>query len=445
MDSITVKNFRCFGEEQTVPLAPLTLLVGENSTGKTSFLALIQELAWVGYGEVPPNFKRAPYDLGSFGEILHDPGDMSSRLESFEAGFTRNLDGGSGNHSDDNGRTIEFRARFENRQGVPFPVRRRLGDGTNWIEHSIGAEQQKDVIQSKAGDKTVDATVSGPRPGFGDDLLPLSFAARIAGHASVHTDDENGEENSEVEEILRRLVLDDFGQVSETRPPFASAPVRSRPSRTYDPADVFRDSEGEHTPTYLARMSMLGGVEWEKLQNRLIDSGRKSGLFDDLKIERFGDSEGSPFQIHVRKLGSGRDGQFRNLVDMGYGISQSLPILTELLRDDSPNAFLLQQPEVHLHPSAQAALGTLFCNVASSGKQIIVETHSEYIVDRIRMEIRDQKTDLQPEDVSVLYFERGENDVRIHPIRFDEMGNVMNAPDGYGKFFMDEVNRSLGI
>ena len=76
--------------------------------------------------------------------------------------------------------------------------------------------------------------------------------------------------------------------------------------------------------------------------------------------------------------------------------------------------FLLQQPEVHLHPRAQAALGSLFCNLAASGKQIIVETHSDYVLDRVYMDIRDSKTDLEADDVSILYFERDELDVNIH-------------------------------
>ena len=61
--------------------------------------------------------------------------------------------------------------------------------------------------------------------------------------------------------------------------------------------------------------------------------------------------------------------------------------------------FLLQQPEVHLHPSAQAALGSLFCQVAAAGKQLIVETHSDHVIDRIRMDVRDGTSALKHEDV----------------------------------------------
>ena len=130
---------------------------------------------------------------------------------------------------------------------------------------------------------------------------------------------------------------------------------------------------------------------------------------------------------------------------MGYGVSQALPLLTALLRADGPELFLLQQPEVHLHPRAQAALGSLFCDIAAPGRQLIVETHSDYLIDRVRMDLRDGKTSLKPEDVSILYFEPGDLSVKIHSIRHDAMGNVLDAPPSYGRFFMDEVSRSIGI
>ena len=61
------------------------------------------------------------------------------------------------------------------------------------------------------------------------------------------------------------------------------------------------------------------------------------------------------------------------------------------------------------------------------------------------MDIRDRQTDLKPSDVSILFFERSDLDVRIHSLRFDEQGNVLGAPDGYGQFFMDEARRSIGL
>ena len=87
MNQITVENFRCFRGEQHVRLAPLTLLVGENSTGKTSFLALIRALWDAAYRRETPDFKEAPYDLGSFDEIAHYRGGRAGRANEFRAGF----------------------------------------------------------------------------------------------------------------------------------------------------------------------------------------------------------------------------------------------------------------------------------------------------------------------------------------------------------------------
>ena len=73
-----------------------------------------------------------------------------------------------------------------------------------------------------------------------------------------------------------------------------------------------------------------------------------------------------------------------------------------------------------------------------------METHSDHLINRIRMDIRDGKGPLSPEQVSILYFERGELEVCIHSLRIDNAGNVLNAPASYGRFFMEETERSLG-
>ena len=108
--------------------------------------------------------------------------------------------------------------------------------------------------------------------------------------------------------------------------------------------------------------------EWRDMKSDLEKFGHKSGLFDD--DVREGDLAGTSSSPSSWRYASGvrrRKGARRNLIDVGYGVSQILPLLVELLEPARIRAtmFLLQQPEVHLHPSAQAELGSLFC--ASAG------------------------------------------------------------------------------
>ena len=101
---------------------------------------------------------------------------------------------------------------------------------------------------------------------------------------------------------------------------------------------------------------------------------------------------------------------------------------------------------MHLHPSAAAASGTLLCEIAADkqhDRRLVVETHSDFIIDRVRMAARDNTAGLEPEDIAILYFERCGPAVRIHTMGVDEMGNLLNAPASYRKFFLEESRRFL--
>ena len=135
MDQITLKDYRCFHEEQTARLAPLTLLVGENSTGKTSFLAMIRALWDAAYRVGVPDFKEEPYDLGSFDEIAHHRGSRGGRADTFEAGFRdivpRQL---RNKHLLMEGEPYRFEVAFGKRGTTPVPVRRLQSMDNIWID-----------------------------------------------------------------------------------------------------------------------------------------------------------------------------------------------------------------------------------------------------------------------------------------------------------------------
>ena len=129
MDEIRLKNFRCFRDEQRARLAPLTLLVGENSTGKSSFMAMVRALWDVAHRRTP-GFKEAPYDLGSFDEMVHYRKGKGGRSTSFEAGFDE-ISRLPGNQ------LFHFDAVFSRSGTVAAPARRRLASGGVWIEERL--------------------------------------------------------------------------------------------------------------------------------------------------------------------------------------------------------------------------------------------------------------------------------------------------------------------
>ena len=472
---LRLKNFRCFREAQTARLAPLTLLVGENSTGKTSFLAAVQAVWDAAHGSGTPDFRKAPFDLGSFLEIVHSRGGRASVADSFAIG-SRELGPEE--------RRFDFDVTFGSRRAAPAPAARAWRDGAVSIEYRLlakgedpGEDPWKDppqeyVFKSPEGSWRYGIESLRQTPMYTGFFTILRIAATGDDPSRYMTEWDRVEEmetgkkfklvTSSLTDYLKPLsgtaakqpsrkdlvafsiLADQFMHARPQEPPFASAPVHPIPRRTYDPVKVEADPWGTDVPSRFASLQFQDKAGWAAMKERLDAFGRESGLFDDFTVKQLTSVEGGPFQLQVRKFGkNGRKGPKRNLMDVGFGISQVLPVLAALFRADGPPMFLLQQPELHLHPSAQAALGSLFCRTAEAGRQIIVETHSDYIMNRIRLDVRDRRTKLRPEDVTVLYFERDDLDIRIHPIGFDEDGNVQDAPPNYRRFFTDELNRSL--
>lgn len=373
MDRVFFEGIRCFASRQEVPLAPLTLLVGENSTGKSTVLALIR-LAWDLAGGKDADtfdFNEEPFLLGAFDQIACD---QLTHRESFMIGM-EDAEGSA------TGQFVSWR-------GQPSLH--------SWVlETPQGRWQQSFDSEGKPTDRKMD---------------PSKEFSRTAS---------------------RWLLL------HARQRPYAIAPIRTRPRRTYDPIKGAVSPEGDHVPLSLATLARSS--DWKALTAALESFGRHSGLFTGVDVRQLGASESDPFQIQIH-IG----GKPRNLMDVGYGVSQVLPIIVDCLRGENGSIFLLQQPEVHLHPRAQAEFSSFLAVLAKQqNKRFVIETHSDYLVDRIRMDIRDKKG-ITPEDVALLYFERKNGEATIHRLELDEQGNIVNAPPGYRSFFLEEERRFLG-
>ena len=443
MNLVRLENFRCFRARQSARLAPLTLLVGENSTGKTSFMALLRALWEAAYLGAAPGFKEAPYDLGSFDEIAHFRGGRGGRAHEFTAGFevaaSRRRKA-----EEPNGSFHRFEFTFGRKGTAPAPTRWLFGLEKFEITIHVAADGPWEVrYQTPRGEWSWQAPA-----GLGARLANRFFLPSVLHSLLLESDDltpvgDTPKFTAGDWDGLRQ-ILEHF-DLFPGEEPFASAPVRSKPRRTYDPSRPARDPEGETIPMYLSTAFFEHKRSWNTLKAALENFGREAGLFDEIAVKPLGKRGSEPFQVHVRKFAPQAKGPLRNLIDVGYGVSQVLPVITELFRDDATPMFLLQQPEVHLHPSAQAALGSLFCQIAGSRRQLVIETHSDHLLDRVRMDVRDGKGKLKPDDVSILFFERGNLDVRIHSLRLDQEGNVLDTPPVYRRFFMNETRRSLGL
>jgi len=125
--------------------------------------------------------------------------------------------------------------------------------------------------------------------------------------------------------------------------------------------------------------------------------------------------------------------------NVGFGLTYVLPILTAILSSAPGALLLIENPEAHLHPKGQSRMGELLARAASCGIQIIVETHSDHILNGIRLAVRNRK--LASSDVQIHFFQRGEHDgvIDVSTLRVDRNGSIDEWPDG----FFDQSERDL--
>ena len=436
---LKIKDVRCFAGEQIFEIRPLTFLIGRNSTGKTTVMSCLSAIYnFIGQGGYRyPNFNEDPYSMGSFMDIIskYKRKNKTNTHTNFEIGIIcDNLN-------------IKYNFWFKEKDEGSEPViNQAIIDFDNILftcEEKAGKciyifkDKKTDKVLWKAS-LTLDKEPSlvhyiidpyVPR-GLPDDSRNLAVKQQ------------NEIRAFKILKLLRSCTKKLF-----TDKMFSSAPVRSKPQRTYNPIEEYPSPEGYEIPILLLNLKRNTSI-WKQIHKNLIDFGKTSGLFSNIKIKKFGKTRGDPFQLQFQI-----EGVESNIIDTGYGLSQVLPLLVRLFTSDikrqryeraKRTRFLLQQPEVHLHPSAQAELASLFVkSVAKTKNSFLIETHSDYMLDRTRIEIR--KGNISPNDVSFIYLESVKDGVKAHNMSIDQNGNLIDKPDGYRKFFIKETNRFLGF
>jgi hypothetical protein len=435
-----IDNYRGFCKT-TVPLADVNFMVGENSTGKTSLLGLLRILS------SPSLFMGPGFGVGDevqFGHFNEVVSAHASDRSYFTIGLVEELAPPA-----KRGPSVLSRIllTYKNASGIPTLSRLTFSAGNN----KIGLHIKGDVITFKS------TSFNGASPA--EDVTSL-FERWSEDHATESSHWTKLEIPKGVPSridpfpiyVLMHWAVDQSN--IKHSPDFSFrfagfsnslvwiAPIRTKPRRTYDEPNTTYSSEGSHTPYVIRRM--LGSSHEAKVFKGFMDRvGSASGLFQSIDIKRFGNSDDAPFEVDAVL-----DDKALNLSWLGYGVSQSLPIFVELLDRPRNTWFAIQQPEVHLHPRAQATLGDVFFEMAlRDAKRFVIETHSDFTIDRFRMNYRRKHTKQSRLPQSqVLFFQRENARNTVTPLPIGPHGELPpDQPKGYRDFFIKEELQLLDV
>lgn len=213
-------------------------------------------------------------------------------------------------------------------------------------------------------------------------------------------------------------------------------PLRQDPQVVYKTAPAamagFIGTKGEYTAavlhTFRGRQvpgfDEHGEPELEPLSEAVSRWARRLEIADEVQttdLARLG------IQISVRR---GSIGPI-DITGVGVGVSQLLPVIVMCLTAEPGSLILLEQPELHLHPALQQRLADFLLACARSGRQLIVETHSEYLVSRLRRRIAEDDTDELVRNVALYFVEQVDDRSRFRRVPVNEYGAVEEWPTGF--------------
>lgn len=434
MDSIYINNFRGFSKT-VVPIRSVNFFVGENSTGKTSLLALIELLSraefWFNL-----DFNAGNYEFGGYRDIISA---LSGERSEFQIGLYKY-------DQKDPEDSVCYLLHF-----------REAKDGTPRLARFSQLHQNYNATL-RVSNKQLAVRVSYETPSFSHSLSPHNYfeflqeeATRRTSGYKVYSSDKELFMLSPITSfpaILRDLTKHDNVKIKPKSFPFplltrsfaSMAPIRTTPKRTYDGYTKHFSPEGEHTPYVIRKRLPRGKKASNAFKLALETFGQDSGLFQTVGVTRFGKDSAAPFELTVT-LGT----KPLRVNSVGYGVSQVLPVVVELLTHGKNSTLSIQQPEVHLHPKAQAALGDILFHAATDESHtLFVETHSDYLLDRFRLSMQDHK---HPNGFAqVCFFERTEDGNHIYPMVIDSSGEYPDdQPPGFRSFFLAEQKRIIGV
>lgn len=193
---------------------------------------------------------------------------------------------------------------------------------------------------------------------------------------------------------------------------------------------LFGNEKIDYVPsTFVGKPTLVPTLKSATLYEAMIDWLQYLGVADDVKA---GDEGKFGHTLQIRAPGVAK---LHDLTNVGVGVSQVIPIVIQALLSEGQSLLIFEQPELHLHPRVQARLGDFFLAMSLQGKQCIVETHSEYLIDRVRRRIAESSEADLKNKVEIYFLERGTQGTDCRRVEISEYGAIVDWP----KDFFDQT------
>lgn len=430
IERFSVQNFLSYHDEMPIELSKLNVFVGTNSSGKSTVLhalALLSETAGDSSDYTSLLFAGNGLNLGTFRDAVH--ANDTAQSISFEIAISKDMQrlAAAGRVSID---LVPDRYRLFFREDPQ--------SGSPYISaiSAYTAEGRRCFTMQGHATKTTPGMQKADFPQF--DKRPAGVVPRIRHFLPYFqlpdavTGPRNAKRVAPFAAVNR--LSDAIGDLFERA--VYIGPSRSSLDVVYFPVGRYPtklDSTGSNAVPLI-----LGTVRQKRERARFAKTlqhwlGDRFGLVSKSNLR--GVEEGLGFRFE------GEDPLMQATVllsNTGYGVSQVLPIVVQLALGN-PCLLLIEQPEIHLHPRAQAELANLLVTFAERGYQLVVETHSEHLILRLRSLMAQKKTSLSPSDVCFFHVEKTEAGSIVNRVELEASGGLKGWPRNFFSASSDDL------
>jgi predicted ATPase len=431
---IGLDNFKAFKKLDSINIAPLTVVMGKNSSGKSSILhslLLLKQTAESRNRDVALALDGKYLRYSNLSEIVYGLPESEDAKLSFNIEISMDkvympIQIGIKNQSED-GKTFH--------PVIDFLKYKSSSDHVLDL-NNLGNEKVKKNPHLKLNPFLKDH--------FGDSVARVSFDKFFPEFMSFDLSLPGKKKNTvalsrvnkvpfgfvfshgECFEVLRRS-LENLRYLS---------PLRATPQRAYIhySDDAFELNEDGSNSAHILWAKSQQSVSWCGRTLKLTDAVNECiqcvGLQQKIKPSRTGQIT---YQINVDIPTLGKD---VTVADVGFGYSQIIPIVLTGLLNGEENLMMIEQPEIHLHPSSCANLADLFLGFIQDKRRFIIETHSQDFINRLRLRVIEDPT--LKDKINIVFIDESiEGHATARQFQIDENGSFPEWPNG----FIDESEK----
>ncbi len=441
LTELRIQNFKGWKDTGAIKLAPITLFFGANSSGKSSigqFLMLLKQTVDISDRKTVlySGDKNSAVQLGSFRDMIYGH-DIENKIIF--------------NYKWDVPESLKFKDSIAKKDYTANKISFAATLGTETNNQKLRVDQFEyqlidDIssilkIEMKNEDKTKYRVYAKPYKLKRNTGRAWSIGAPVRFYGfpdeviAYYQNAEFVQKLNLVQEQLFRSI-------------YYLGPLRTKTERIYTWAGNEADSvgfSGENTvAAMLAAKSRKISLGHKKLNHPFEEviarQLKKMKLIDAFEVKSISKNR-QEYEVKVKTRGSK---SWVDLPDVGFGVSQVLPVLTQCFYAPANSIIIMEQPEIHLHPAAQAILADVFIDVINSkenGKdrniQLIIETHSEHFLRRLQRRIAEEE--VKKENVAAYFANIDKSPAKLEPLKINLFGEIENWPKNFFGDVMEDI------